>query len=176
MAATLQGAPEYVVCVDNKGYSASLELHKIYRSVPDVDAARDGDLRVVDESGEDYLFPARMFEATEGRPLRRSFGECVREIVLQIPAGQVTSYGQIAEMLGHSRATGGRLVANAMGSPGDAKGWHRVVLRSGEVSPRLPGGARAREWQRRMLQDDGVKFDDWCIVDLGERLWNGRAN
>ena len=63
MAAAPQGAPEYVVCVDNKGYSASLELHKIYRSVPDVEAARDGDLRVVDECGEDYLYPSRMFEA-----------------------------------------------------------------------------------------------------------------
>lgn len=62
MAAASQDAPEYVVCVDNTGYSASLERHKIYRSVPDVDAARTGDVRVVDESGEDYLFPARMFE------------------------------------------------------------------------------------------------------------------
>lgn len=62
MTASSQHTPRYVVCVDNKGYGASLELHKIYRSVPDADAAKAGDLRVVDESGEDYLFPARMFE------------------------------------------------------------------------------------------------------------------
>ena len=45
----------FVVCVENSEYPASLELHKIYRALPDKDAAREGDLRIVDESGEDYL-------------------------------------------------------------------------------------------------------------------------
>ena len=49
------------MCVDNSAYPVSLELHKIYRTVPDKDAAAPGDLRVVDESGEDYLFPADAF-------------------------------------------------------------------------------------------------------------------
>jgi hypothetical protein len=49
------------VCIDNKGYSASLERHKIYRALPDSQAAADGDLRVVDESGEDYLYSASRF-------------------------------------------------------------------------------------------------------------------
>ena len=56
-------APDYVVCVDNGDYPASLELHKIYRTLPDDEAARSGDLRVIDESGEDYLFPAGSFVA-----------------------------------------------------------------------------------------------------------------
>lgn len=51
----------FAVCVDNSEYPASLELHKIYRVLPDEDAATDGDLRVVDESGEDYLYPADYF-------------------------------------------------------------------------------------------------------------------
>jgi len=51
--------PNFVVCVDNSDYPASLELHKIYRVLSDEDAAEDGDLRVVDESGEDYLYPAK---------------------------------------------------------------------------------------------------------------------
>jgi hypothetical protein len=51
----------FVVCVDNAGYPASLELHKIYRVVADPEAAADGDIRVVDESGEDYLYPASYF-------------------------------------------------------------------------------------------------------------------
>ena len=55
----------FVVCVENSKYPASLELHKIYRVVPDQDAAREGDLRVVDESGEDYLYPAEWFAAVE---------------------------------------------------------------------------------------------------------------
>jgi hypothetical protein len=52
---------EFVVCISNEGYPASLEMHKIYRVLPDNDAAADGDLRVIDESGEDYLYPASYF-------------------------------------------------------------------------------------------------------------------
>lgn len=51
----------FAVCVDNDGYPASLELHKIYRVLPDEDANSDGDLRIVDESGEDYLYLAERF-------------------------------------------------------------------------------------------------------------------
>jgi hypothetical protein len=53
--------PRFAVCIDNSEYPASLELHKIYRVLPDQDAERDGDLRVVDESDEDYLYPAAYF-------------------------------------------------------------------------------------------------------------------
>jgi len=52
---------EFVVCINNAGYPASLELHKIYRVVPDEDARADGDIRIIDESGEDYLYPASYF-------------------------------------------------------------------------------------------------------------------
>ena len=55
----------FAVCVDNAGYPASPELHKIYRVLPDEEAAQDGDVRVVDESGEDYLYPAEYFVAIE---------------------------------------------------------------------------------------------------------------
>jgi hypothetical protein len=56
-----KSALRFAVCVNNKDYPASLELHKIYRVLPDEDAAADGDLRIVDESGEDYLYPAERF-------------------------------------------------------------------------------------------------------------------
>jgi hypothetical protein len=55
----------YVVCIDNSDYPASLELHKIYRVIEDEDAAADGDLRVIDESGEDYLYSAARFVSIE---------------------------------------------------------------------------------------------------------------
>ena len=55
----------FVVCIDNSDYAASLELHKIYRVVPDADAAQEGDLRIIDESGEDYLYAATRFVAIE---------------------------------------------------------------------------------------------------------------
>ena len=58
-------APRFVVCIENTGYPASLEIHKIYRIIPDAGAVRAGDLRVVDESGEDYLYPAEWFAAVE---------------------------------------------------------------------------------------------------------------
>ena len=51
----------YVVCIDNTGYMAALEKHKIYRAIHDDTAAVDGDVRIVDESGEDYLYPAERF-------------------------------------------------------------------------------------------------------------------
>ena len=57
--------PRFVVCINNSDYEASLELHKIYPVIPDLDAAQDGDLRIVDESGEDYLYAASRFVAIE---------------------------------------------------------------------------------------------------------------
>jgi hypothetical protein len=63
----------FVVCVDNTGYPASLELHKIYRTLPDKDAEADGDIRVIDESGEDYLYSRDRFVAIRiPAPLRES--------------------------------------------------------------------------------------------------------
>ncbi len=51
----------FAVCVDNTEFSASLELHKIYQVLPDKEAEADEDLRVIDESGEDYLYSASRF-------------------------------------------------------------------------------------------------------------------
>jgi hypothetical protein len=60
-----RATPRFVVCVENAEYPASRELHKIYRIVPDADAAREGDLQIVDESGEDYAYRANWFVALE---------------------------------------------------------------------------------------------------------------
>ena len=57
--------PRFVVCVRNDGYEASLERNKIYAVLRDTDAEREGDLRVIDESGEDYLFSADRFVVIE---------------------------------------------------------------------------------------------------------------
>lgn len=53
------------MAADALRYPASLELHKAYRIVADADAARDDDVRIVDESGEDYLYRAEWFAAIE---------------------------------------------------------------------------------------------------------------
>jgi hypothetical protein len=60
MNKTASGA-HFVVCVNNRGYSAALEVRKLYRRVTDSKATRMGMIRVVDESGEDYLYPAGFF-------------------------------------------------------------------------------------------------------------------
>jgi hypothetical protein len=54
-------AAQFVVCIKNEGYLASLEQRKIYQVLPDDLAVQHGLIRVVDESGEDYLYPAERF-------------------------------------------------------------------------------------------------------------------
>ena len=51
----------YALCVKNRGYSAALEVRKVYRVISDPVAENRGLVRVVDESGEDYLYPAGFF-------------------------------------------------------------------------------------------------------------------
>ena len=69
----------FAICVDNAEYPASLELHKLYRVIHDEDAKKDGDLRIIDESGEDYLYPAEYFLLIDiprrtAQSLNKSFG------------------------------------------------------------------------------------------------------
>ena len=56
---------EFVICIRNDHYPASLELRKVYRVVPDAEAFSHKMLRVVDESGEDYLYPQDFFAPVE---------------------------------------------------------------------------------------------------------------
>jgi hypothetical protein len=55
------GHPRFVICLKNAGYLASLELRKLYEVLDDPGAERDDMIRVIDESGEDYLYPSDMF-------------------------------------------------------------------------------------------------------------------
>jgi len=52
---------QLALCLRNKGYEASLERRKVYQVLPDQDAAKHGQIRVIDESSEDYLYPAKFF-------------------------------------------------------------------------------------------------------------------
>ena len=54
-------AKQLVVCIKNEGYAASLERRKIYVSLRDEDAEKIGLMRIIDESGEDYLYPTKFF-------------------------------------------------------------------------------------------------------------------
>jgi hypothetical protein len=53
---------QYAVCVRNAGFEASLELRKLYPVIDDADAEANHLIRVIDESGEDYAYPIRMFQ------------------------------------------------------------------------------------------------------------------
>jgi hypothetical protein len=55
----------FAVCIQNPGYTVSLELRKIYEVLEDEHARQLGMLRVIDESGEDYLFPEEFFAAIQ---------------------------------------------------------------------------------------------------------------
>ena len=75
----------FVICVDNSDYPASLQLHKVYEVLRDERAAEDHYLRVVDESGEDYLYSATRFVAVD-LPARAS-----RSVVRRVPAKPTSS-------------------------------------------------------------------------------------
>jgi hypothetical protein len=61
MASREASTQGFAVCIRNTGFDASLEVRKLYPAVPDADAEANGLIRVVDESGEDYLYPAQFF-------------------------------------------------------------------------------------------------------------------
>ena len=54
-------SPRFAVCIDNTDYPASLERHKIYQVIPDESSEADGDIRIIDESGEDYIYASSRF-------------------------------------------------------------------------------------------------------------------
>ena len=53
---------EFAICINNCGYEVSLETRKLYEVLDDSDAEKHHQIRVIDESGEDYLYPASLFD------------------------------------------------------------------------------------------------------------------
>lgn len=109
-------------------------------------------------------------------PNPKQFQEQVWEIARQVPAGMVTTYGQIAGMipppgslnLKDYEAFGPRWVGGAMANcPADVP-WQRVINSQGRVSPR-PGAAQ----QKQLLESEGVEFDDKERVNFETCGWNG---
>jgi hypothetical protein len=52
---------KFLLCIENEDYEASLEIRKLYETIPDKQAERHKQVRIIDESGEDYLYPSRFF-------------------------------------------------------------------------------------------------------------------
>ena len=107
-----------------------------------------------------------------------AFNALVWEIVRQIPPGRVSTYGQIASMIPPPQgmtppdynAFGARWVGGAMARCPDDVPWQRVINSQGKVSPRKSGGHLV---QRRLLEEEGVVFDDRGRVDFAEVGWAG---
>jgi hypothetical protein len=53
---------KFAVCVDNHGYEVSLEMCKLYELIADTDAEKHNQIRIINESGEDYLYPSKLFD------------------------------------------------------------------------------------------------------------------
>ena len=68
----------FAVCLNNRGYKASLEVGKLYRVIPDKDAEAHGLIRVVDESGDDYAFAANRFHSVDVPPAVQKILRAVR--------------------------------------------------------------------------------------------------
>lgn len=89
-------------------------------------------------------------------------------VVRQIPAGKVSTYGDIAAIVGDCTA---RMVGYAMAAaPGDIP-WHRVINAQGKISPR--GDAGGEELQRARLEDEGIGFSSEGKVNLRLVRWLG---
>ena len=104
---------------------------------------------------------------------RGTFFEQVRNLVERVPRGQVVTYGQVARMLGRPGAA--RMVGWALHRTPEGRDipWQRVINAQGGLSPR--GLGFEVEVQRRLLELEGVKFDDRGRLDLERHAWDGRT-
>ena len=95
--------------------------------------------------------------------------EKVYQVVRRIPRGRVASYGQIATLLGYPHAA--RTVGWALRALSEGSGvpWQRVINAKGQISLRQDGA----DLQRRLLEDEGVVFDERGCVDMKKYRWAG---
>jgi methylated-DNA-protein-cysteine methyltransferase-like protein len=108
---------------------------------------------------------------------KRTFYEQVYEVVRRIPAGKVTSYGRVAQMLGRPHAA--RAVGYALSALPDQRKqadfqrvpWQRVVNSVGRIS--ITGPADAAQRQAELLRAEGVEVSDQLRIDLDRFLWEG---
>ena len=89
-------------------------------------------------------------------------------VVRQIPAGKVSTYGDIAAIVGECTA---RMVGYAMAAANDTVPWHRVINAQGKISPRGDGGGE--QIQRTRLEEEGIGFSSEGKVNLRLVRWLG---
>ena len=104
---------------------------------------------------------------------RPHFFEQVYLLVSQIPHGKVASYGQIATLLGHPRAarTVGWALNALVETPDREVPWHRVINHAGRIT--IARAGLNPEVQRRLLEEEGIEFDQAGYVDMSRYGWRG---
>ncbi|UCG30231.1 MAG: MGMT family protein [candidate division WOR-3 bacterium] len=102
------------------------------------------------------------------RKIEKVFYERVVSIIRTIPSGRIATYGQIADYAGNPR--GAREVAYILHSSSESENlpWHRVINSKGKISMKR---GRGYELQKKLLEDEGVAFDEEDQVDLGRFRW-----
>ncbi len=101
-----------------------------------------------------------------------SLSERIVQIIRHIPKGKVATYGQIAGMAGNPRAS--RLVVRALNSSrAENLPWHRVINSQGRISLKRGFGY---EEQMRLLESEGIVFDESDKIDLRRFQWSGRSS
>jgi len=100
--------------------------------------------------------------------IEKGFYERVVKFIKTVPAGKVATYGQIADYAGNPRAA--REVAYILHSSSEKENlpWQRVINSKGRISMK-PG--RGYELQKRLLEDEGVVFDEEGRIDFDKFLW-----
>ena len=105
---------------------------------------------------------------SESRVVTPGFHARVYSVVRQVPAGHVTTYGDVASVLGSPRVA--RHVGWALAALTDNEvPWHRVINAQGRISYRGDVGRGAE--QRRRLEAEGVTFDERERIDLAKYRW-----
>jgi methylated-DNA-protein-cysteine methyltransferase-like protein len=94
------------------------------------------------------------------------FRQKVEELMAQVPAGKVTTYGDLAALAGHPYAA--RIVGGMAHYGNEELPWHRLVNRFGGLASGYYGG---RETQAEHLAAEGVTCTDFIVDDFKERRW-----
>ncbi len=97
---------------------------------------------------------------------KASFRDCVLALMAEVPAGQVTTYGDLAALAGQANAA--RMVGGIAHFGSHELPWHRFVNRFGGLAIGFHGG---REAQAQLLAKEGVACQNFMVTDFKERRW-----
>ncbi len=98
--------------------------------------------------------------------MNRKFRENIEHLIAQVPAGKVTTYGDLASLAGHPYAA--RVVGGIAHSGDENLPWHRLVNRLGGLAGGYPGG---KATQQKHLEAEGVNCTNFIVDDFANKRW-----